>query len=44
MYINTQEACCEITLSIDGQEKYSDDKLDILERSELGGSVRFVSV
>jgi len=39
--IDMEEACCEITLNIDGTERYSDDKLDILERSSLGGAVRF---
>ena len=29
-------ACCEITLSINGQEKYPDDKIDVLERAGYG--------
>ena len=29
-------ACCEITLGINGDEKYPDDKIDILERAGYG--------
>lgn len=35
------DSCCEITCTIDGTEKYPDDKLDVLERNGYGRSRRF---
>ena len=37
-----EDACCEITCAIDGDEKYPDDKRDVLERAGYAsGSRRF---
>lgn len=37
--ITLDDACCEFAVSIDGTEKYSQDKVDILERQGYGNSL-----
>ena len=37
--ITLDDACCEFAVSIDGTEKYADDKIDILERQGYGNSL-----
>jgi len=37
--ITLDDACCEFAVSIDGSEKYTQDKIDILERQGYGNSL-----
>jgi hypothetical protein len=37
--ITLDDACCEFAVSIDGTEKYAQDKVDILERQGYGNSL-----
>jgi len=39
--ISLDESCCEICVSIDGSDRFADDKIDVLESNGMATAVEF---